>query len=194
MFSCLILQHFLLWVSLTEYSTSGNHHVFLDFFLISTQQQETKRTSQMVKKPLGWIWKQFITDNLKETFLCYRKSRKHHTWKFYMDQALRLNITFQTIYIAYMNLYECFTGHVLVESFLSGMKFQYRYCGMLSNIINYPPHFRTEVVIVAAARVRYEVIMSYSIIDKNRIVLNFKLPFIQIPSWSLNIDFIFLSK
>ena len=85
-----------------------------------------------------------------------------------------------------MNLYECVIGQVWV---LSGEKGQHRYCGILSNIINYPPHFRTFVVILAATRVKYEVMILYSIIDENRIILDSNYPLSKSPTlhpmWTL---------
>ena len=67
-----------------------------------------------------------------------------------------------------MNLNKCFIGNVSVESFALGNISTNTYCGIMSTMINYPPHRSGRIVISSEYKVKYQVAFFYSVIDTNR--------------------------
>ena len=78
----------------------------------------------------------------------------------------RLNITFYHIQINYMNLYKCFIGNV---SIISNNKYIATFCGIHSQLLNYPPNKEIEIYIVSSYRVYQNILLHYSVIDKGKI-------------------------
>ena len=89
-----------------------------------------------------------------------------HTWFFNLDPNLRLDLAFHSIFIGYMDLHNCFIGNVSVVSYNT----DYTYCGVLSNMITYPPHKSIQVKISSRYGARCDINMSYSVMDSNRII------------------------
>ena len=94
---------------------------------------------------------------------------------FVLDRKLRLNLTFHHIHFGFRNLHDCSVGQVTVISY-SLMRQMYRYCGIYSNLINYPQSRNVSVTstIFAGVNIKeahiYNVSVFYSVIDTKRIV------------------------
>ena len=113
---------------------------------------------------------------------------------FVLDRKLRLNLTFHHIHFGFRNLHDCSVGQVTVISH-SKMRQVYRYCGIYSNLINYPQNRNVSVtsttfagLIIKEAHI-YNVSIFYSVIDIKRIVTLPKLRFLRTnPVWSLYLE------
>ena len=109
-------------------------------------------------------------------------------WNFKLNLFMRLNITFLTINIRYMDLYKCIIGQVTVVSFDLSNQLKHIYCGIQSNMINYSPHRNTKVEISVKYRLQYELVILYSVMDYNVIMTSEVKHFVHsLFEWSFNI-------
>ena len=92
---------------------------------------------------------------------------------FILDERLRLNLTFQHIYFGFQNLHDCSVGEVRVISHSPNMQV-FKYCGIHSNLINYPQNKNVSIILTSLADPSpnhiYDVIVLFSVIDTKRIV------------------------
>ena len=97
---------------------------------------------------------------------------------FILDERLRLNLTFQHIYFGFRNLHDCSVGEMRVISHSPVMQI-FKYCGIHSNLINYPQNKNVSIILtsIAAPRIKnghvYDVIIFFSVINTKTI---FSLP------------------
>ena len=94
---------------------------------------------------------------------------------FVLDRKLRLNLTFHHIHFGFRNLHDCSVGQLAVISH-STVRQVYRYCGIYSNLINYPHNSNVSITstVFAGLSIKdvhiYNVSIFYSVIDTKRIV------------------------
>ena len=103
---------------------------------------------------------------------------------FVLDRQLHLNLTFHHIHFGFRNLHGCSVGQVTVISH-SKIRQVYRYCGIYSNLINYPQSRNVSVTstIFAGVNIKeahiYNVSIFYSVVDIKRIVTLPQLKFLR---------------
>ena len=94
---------------------------------------------------------------------------------FVLDRNLHLNLTFHHIHFGFRNLHDCSVGQLAVISH-STERQVYRYCGIYSNLINYPQNRNVSITstVFAGLRIKdthiYNVSIFYSVIDKKMII------------------------
>ena len=94
-----------------------------------------------------------------------------HKWNFVLHKYLRLNITFQYISIYIYHDSSCYLGHVVVKSFSRNTNAsKVQYCGTQSLLVAYPAYRNVEIILAFSIHVSYEILLSYSVIDLNRVV------------------------
>ena len=92
------------------------------------------------------------------------------TWKFHLYKDLRLNISFKYIYIAYGKLYHCYIGKISVNSNNKKQNQQFNYCGIYSDMENYPRFNNIDIKMVLRPYVSYDIQLSYIVIDPDKII------------------------
>ena len=103
---------------------------------------------------------------------------------FVLDRKLRLNLTFHHIHFGFRNLHDCSVGQVTVISH-SNMEQVHKYCGIYSNLINYPQNRYVSVTSTTFAGVYikeahiFNVSIFYSVIDTKRIITLPQLKFLK---------------
>ena len=150
--------------------------------LSSTTQITTTQykcfSSATVIIPLGRAMKQDFSDILHDgSNPCFKGGFDEyyfhiHTWIFALDRQLRLNITFTHIRIVISHLDTCYIGNVTVGTFdpSKNSKFKFVYCGILSNIPNYPKMRNVDIMVSIRPYVQYIVVFSYGVIDPDRTI------------------------
>ena len=93
---------------------------------------------------------------------------------FVLDEKLCLNLTFHHIHFGFRHLHTCSVGEVRLIIH-SKNKQVFRYCGIHSNMINYPQNRKVSIFFPTITERRkilgiYNVTAFYSVIDTNRIV------------------------
>ena len=91
--------------------------------------------------PMGLIKR--IKD-LNEKF--FKRKIESHKIMFILDERLHLNLTFQLIYFRFQNLHDCTVGEVRVICDSPNMQV-FKYCGMHSNLINYPQNRNVSIIL-----------------------------------------------
>ena len=134
-------------------------------------------SSDTVTNPLGRVMKQDFSDMFHKSNQYFKGGFNEyyfhtHSWIFTLDKQLRLNITFTHIRIVINNLDTCYIGNVTVRTFdpSENSKFQFVYCGILSNIPNYPKMRNVDIIVSIRPYVQYIVIFSYGVIDPDRTI------------------------
>ena len=127
--------------------------------------------------PLGRVMKQDFDDIFYDNNPCFKGGLDEyyfhiHTWLFTLDKQLRLNITFTHIRIVMGYLDTCYIGNVTVRTFdpRDNSKYEFFYCGIFSDIPNYPKMKDVDIILSIRPFVQYIVIFSYCVIDANRII------------------------
>ena len=93
---------------------------------------------------------------------------------FTLNKNLCLNLTFLQIHFGFRHLHTCAVGEVRVTSHTTN-KEGFRYCGIQSNIINYPQNRKVSIFLTTLTGKKikttiYNVTLFYSVIDVKRIV------------------------
>ena len=142
-----------------------------------TMTQNKCFSSTTVTYPLGRAMKQDFSDIFHDGNPClkggYDEYYLHiHTWIFTLDKQLRLNITFAHVRILINYLDTCYIGNVTVGMFdrSENSKFKFVYCGIMSNIPNYPKMTNVDIMVSIRPYVQYIVIFSYCVIDPDRTI------------------------
>ena len=94
----------------------------------------------------------------------------NHNWRFKLDGWLRLNLTFQYIYISINNYYGCYIGNLTVKSFSKLDTPDLVQCGVHSYMISYPIYKNVDIVLHIKCYVTHEIELYFCVIDPNRIV------------------------
>ena len=125
---------------------------------------EKSKSNGIVKYPLGWIKE---TKKLKATI------------SFTLHRRLNLNLTFYQIAFKFRNLYDCSVGNVQVVNYSPEGPQYFMFCGIHSNLINYPDSSNVTLLISGISTynfrsfpIHYQVILFYSVIDDMRIYQN----------------------
>ena len=134
-------------------------------------------SSATVIIPLGRAMKQDFSDIFYDGNPCFKGGFDKyyfliHTWIFTLDKQLRLNITFVHVRILISYLDTCHVGNVTVETFdpSENSKFKFVYCGIMSNIPNYPKMRNANIMVSIRPYVQYIVFFSYGVIDPDRTI------------------------
>ena len=123
-------------------------------------------TYDFLTEPLGFHRRKLSAKIIKnDMFFDQTVYGTVHKWQFDTDIKLRLNITFYFIHIHYMDLTKCFIGSLLINSYSLFQNSSQVFCGIYSNIICYPQHSKTEIIISSEYMTQYDINMFYSIID-----------------------------
>ena len=94
----------------------------------------------------------------------------NYKWRFTLDEQLRLNITFEYIYISINNYYGCNIGNLPVKAYLKLDTLDFVYCGMHSFLISYPQYRNVDIVLDVRIWIIFKIQLSYSVTDPNIIV------------------------
>ena len=142
-----------------------------------TMTQNKCFSSDTVTFPLGRAMKQDFSDIFYDGNPCFKGGFDEyyfliHTWIFTLDKQLRLNITFAYVRILISYLDTCYIGNVTVETFdpSENSKFKFVYCGIMSNIPNYPKMRNVGIMFSIRPYVQYILVFSYCVIDPNRTI------------------------
>ena len=169
----------------THYFTNGvkklmNRINFIRILSNTTQITLTLNkcfSSDTLTMPLGSAMKQDFSDIFHESSQCFKRGSNEyyfhtHTWIFTLDKQLRLNITFTHIRIVISHFDTCYIGNVTVRTFdlSENSKFQFVYCGIHSNIPNYPKTKNVDIMVSIRPYIQYIVIFSYAVIDPDRTI------------------------
>ena len=100
---------------------------------------------------------------------------------FTLNEKLCLNLTFHQIYFGFRHLHSCAVGEVRVISHSKNEQV-FRYCGIHSNMINYPQNRKVSILLTTITGKEmkatvYNVTVFYSVIDIKRIITLQKLMF-----------------
>ena len=127
-----------------------------------TMTQNRCFSSDAVTTPLGRAMKQDFSDIFYDGNSCFKGNSDEyyfhtHTWIFTLDKQLRLNITFTHIRIVISHLDTCYIGNVTVGTFdpSENSKFEFVYCGIMSNIPNYPKMRNVDIMVSIRPYVQY---------------------------------------
>ena len=95
---------------------------------------------------------------------------QNFTWEFHLYKNLRLNISFKYIYIVYGKLYHCYFGKLSVNSYNKYQCQHFNYCGIYSDLENYPWFNMIDIKMVLRPHVSYDIQLSYIVIDPGKII------------------------
>ena len=125
---------------------------------------EKSKSNGIVRYPLGWI---------RGTY------RMKATITFNVHRRLNLNLTFYQIAFQFRNLYDCSVGNVQVVNYSPGGPQYFKFCGIHSNLINYPDSSNVKLIIssIKTSKVQwfirpYRLLLFYSVIDNMKIYQN----------------------
>ena len=96
--------------------------------------------------------------------------------QFFLDAKLRLNLTFHLIHLEFRHLYNCAVGEIRVISEVADKYQNFKYCGIHSNMINYPQTRYVYLYLIRGDETKsskatiYNVTIFFSVIDTKRIV------------------------
>ena len=132
--------------------------------------------NKTVVYPLGLVRRNLKKSVLVNPYFDGDPERKLEEDKimFILHEKLRLNLTFYQIYFRFRHFHTCSLGEVKVISHSKNQQV-FRYCGIHSNMINYPENRNVSVYLPRVTVRRklsgiYNVTAFYSVIDTKRIV------------------------
>ena len=136
--------------------------------LWSGEQVETEK----IKHPLGKWRKSGHNENIPKKQTTTDREYYYHIfmWQFYLSRYFRLNITFECISLKFGQLYHCYFGNLSITSFSNTLSQSFQYCGIHSNMINYPQYQNIDLTVSLRPHVFYNIKMSYSVIDPDNII------------------------
>ena len=95
-----------------------------------------------------------------------------HYWSFKLLDHLRLNISIEIMKFIYLfHFHECVIGRIVIssEGKLERAKDKFDYCGIKSNVVNYPRYPNAHIAVTARSNVLYSVLIFFSVIDSLQI-------------------------
>ena len=94
----------------------------------------------------------------------------NHKWRFTLDKRLKLNISFEYIYISINNYYGCYIGNLTIKTYSKLNTTDLIYCGTHSYITSYPQYRNVDIILDIRVWITYEIKLVYSVTDPNIIV------------------------
>ncbi len=146
------------------------------FFSKPTKFVEREFTTEvLILKPLGKVHKADGSyRRAKHAKIGFDHYYIAHYWSFKLPDNLRLNISLENIKFIYLfNFHECVIGNILIRSLgwtniqgkLERSWDQFKFCGIKSNVINYPRYPHAFISVFARSNVLYSALVFFSVID-----------------------------
>ena len=140
---------------------------------VHVREMWEKETEYQVEVSSGKIWKKelgvavfrytIFTINIHNYYY-------NHKWRFTLDKRLKLNISFEYIYISINDYYGCYIGNLTIKIYSKLNTTDLIYCGTHSYITSYPQYRNVDIILDIRVWITYEIKLACSVTDPNIIV------------------------
>ena len=95
------------------------------------------------------------------------KAKKRVRLYYLLHPNFHLKIFAHYIYFSSNSFFKCYFGKLIVMNFF---RFHFKYCGIVPSFILYPPSHRLKIDVAAQNQVKFDCLITHSVIDSGKII------------------------